>query len=233
MDTIVIVFKTAMGIPLVRILFIAWCVIFLFICMLSIATAQVTSRRLFKKGKDGAKKAPLDAIIENYKQHPEKWLLYEEEIFYVKDPEELTGEDLEAYERARVRCVDGGKDARQVGSRIRVKRSEAQAYLRFFYGLHKERKPKSTSPVPRRHGKREEPEEELLTAEPEELAAETGAEDAEETETVEDAAQAEEPEEFEEDEEGLEGEEAVEDEDAEELEETDEGPIREETEQEE
>ncbi len=145
MDSIIIAFKTAMGIPLIRILFIAWCVLFVFICLLSIATARVPSRRLYKAGKDKAKKAPLDAIIENYKEHPEKWLLYEEEIFYVKDPEELTGEDLEAYERARARCVDGGKEARQVGSRIRVGRTETQAYLRFFYSLHKERKPKDSA----------------------------------------------------------------------------------------
>ena len=37
MDSIIIAFKTGMAIPLVRILFIAWCVLFLFICMLSIA----------------------------------------------------------------------------------------------------------------------------------------------------------------------------------------------------
>ncbi len=237
MDTIVIAFKAAMGIPLVRILFFAWCIFFLFICVLSIASATVPSRKLYKAGSDGAKKAPLSAIKKSYKESPEKWLLYEEEIFYVKDPDELEGEDLEAYERARVRCVDGGKDARQVGSRIRVRRGEAQAYLRFFYGLHKERKPKSTAPLPRRRVKREEPEEELSTAEPEELeelAAETDAEDAEETETAEDAAQAEEPEEFEADEEGLEGdEEAVAYENAEEFEETEDTLILEENEQEE
>ena len=142
MDTIIIAFNAAMGIPLVRILFIAWCVIFLFFCMLSIAFATVPSRKLYKAGADGAKKAPLSAIQESYKKDPEKWLLYEEELFYVKNPDELEGEDREAYERARVRCVDGGKDARKVGSRIRVGRTEAQAYLRFFYGLHKERKPR-------------------------------------------------------------------------------------------
>ena len=113
---------------------------FVFFCLLSIAFAIVPSRKLFKAGSDGAKKAPLSAIKESYEENPEKWLLYEEEIFYVKDPDELEGEDREAYERARVRCVDGGTEARQVGSRIRVGRTEAQAYLRFFYGLHKERK---------------------------------------------------------------------------------------------
>ena len=143
MDSIIIAFKTAMGIPLVRVLFIAWCVLFLFVCMLSIAIARVPSRGLYKAGSDGAKKAPLSAIKESYKENPEKWLLYEEEIFYVKDPDELTGEDREAYERARVRCVDGGAEARKVGSRIRVGRTETQEYLRFFYRLHKERKPPS------------------------------------------------------------------------------------------
>ena len=99
MDSIIIAFKTAMGIPLVRVLFIAWCVLFLFVCMLSIAIARVPSRGLYKAGSDGAKKAPLSAIKESYKENPEKWLLYEEEIFYVKNPDELTGEDREAYER--------------------------------------------------------------------------------------------------------------------------------------
>ena len=142
MDTIVIAFKAAMGIPLVRLLFIAWCVIFVFFCLLSIAFATVPSHRLYRAGADKAKKAPLSAIQESYKNNPEKWLLYEEEIFYVKNPDELEGEDREAYERARVRCVDGGKEARRVGTRFRVGRTEAQAYLRFFYSLHKERKPK-------------------------------------------------------------------------------------------
>ena len=142
MDSIIIAFKTAMGIPLVRLLFLAWCVVFLFFCLLSIAFAVIPSRKLYKAGADKAKKAPLSAIKESFEKNPEKWLLYEEEIFYVKNPDELEGEDLEAYERARVRCVDGGKDARQVGSRIRVGRTEAQAYLRFFYSLHKERKPR-------------------------------------------------------------------------------------------
>ena len=155
MDSIIIAFKTGMAIPLVRILFIAWCVLFLFICMLSIAIARVPSRRLYKAGADGAKKAPLDAIKQSYKENPEKWLLYEEEIFYVTDPDGLTGEDLEAYERARVRCVDGGKEARQVGSRIRVGRTETQEYLRFFYSLHKERKPKRVVEKKRRDKKAE------------------------------------------------------------------------------
>ena len=147
MDTIIIAFKAAMGIPLVRLLFIAWCALFLFFCVLSIALATVPSRRLYKAGKDNAKKAPLSAIKKSYQENPEKWLLYEEEIFYVKDPDDLTGDDLEAYERARVRCVDGGEEARQVGKRIRVGRTEAQAYLRFFYSLHKERKPKARKEI--------------------------------------------------------------------------------------
>ena len=140
MDTIIIVLKAAMGIPIVRLALVAWCVLFVFICLLSISIATVPSRRLYKAGSDGAKKAPLSAIKDSYEEHPEKWLLYEEEIFYVKDPDSLEGEDREAYERARVRCVDGGAEARRVGSRIRVGRTEAQAYLRFFYSLHKERK---------------------------------------------------------------------------------------------
>ena len=167
MDSIIIAFKTAMGIPLVRVLFIAWCVLFLFVCMLSIAIARVPSRGLYKAGSDGAKKAPLSAIKESYKENPEKWLLYEEEIFYVKNPDELTGEDREAYERARVRCVDGGAEARKVGSRIRVGRTETQEYLRFFYRLHKERKP------PRKLARALNAETE--EASPEESAAETEA----------------------------------------------------------
>lgn len=140
MDTIIIAFKAAMGIPAIRLLLLGWCVLFAFICLLSIASATVPSRRLYSAGSDGARKAPLDAIKDSYEEHPEKWLLYEEEIFYVTDPDSLEGEDREAYERALVRCVDGGAEARRVGNRIRVGRTEAQAYLRFFYSLHKERK---------------------------------------------------------------------------------------------
>ena len=146
MDSIIIFLKMAMGIPLVRLGLLAWWVFFAFICLLSISISTVPSRKLYKAGSDGAKKAPLSAIKDSYEEHPEKWLLYEEEIFYVKDPDELEGEDREAYERALVRCVDGGADARRIGNRIRVGRTEAQAYLRFFYSLHKERKPSVKQP---------------------------------------------------------------------------------------
>ena len=143
MDSIIIAFKTGMGFPVVRLALIAWVVLFVFICLLSIAVSSAPSQRLYKAGSDGAKKAKLSTIKKSYKENPEKWLLYEEEIFYVKDPDSLEGEKLEAYERARVRCVSGGAEARKVGSRVRVGRSEAQAYLRFFYSLHKERKGKA------------------------------------------------------------------------------------------
>lgn len=142
MDVIVIALKYLLGIPAVQVLVLAWGVFFVIICMLSITNASVPAKRLYKSGADGAKKAPLSAIKKSYEENPEKWLLYEEEIFYVKNPDELNGEDREAYERARVRCVNGGKEARQVGTRFRVGRTEAKAYLRFFYGLHKERKNK-------------------------------------------------------------------------------------------
>ena len=142
MDVIVIALKYLLGFPIVQILIFAWIGFFLFICILSITSSTVPAKRLYKAGSDGAKKAPLSAIKKSYEENPEKWLLYEEEIFYVKNPDELSGEDREAYERARVRCVNGGKEARQVGTRFRVGRTEAKAYLRFFYGLHKERKGK-------------------------------------------------------------------------------------------
>ena len=140
MDTIIIALKAGMAFPLVRLALLAWLVLFVFICLLSIAISSVPSQKLYKAGSDGAKKAKLSSIKDSYEEHPERWLLYEEEIFYVKDPDSLEGEDREAYERALVRCIDGGAEARKVGTRIRVGRTEAQAYLRFFYSLHKERK---------------------------------------------------------------------------------------------
>ncbi len=140
MDVLVIALKYLLGIPLVRVLMFAWLVFFVFICIVSITTATVPSHKLYKAGSDGAKKAPLSAIKKSYEENPERWLLYEEEIYYVKNPDELSDEEQTAYERARVRCIDGGEEARKVGSRIRVGRTEAKAYLRFFYGLHRERK---------------------------------------------------------------------------------------------
>ena len=71
---------------------------------------------------------------------------YEEEIFYVKNPDELSPEDRDAYEIAQARCVNGGLEARQVGTRVRLRRGEVKAYLRFFYGLHRERKTRVKQP---------------------------------------------------------------------------------------
>ena len=140
MDSIVMILKNLMGFPLFRIALFAWFVYFLFIIILSVHTATVPDRRLYKAGNDGAKKASLSTIRNGYEANPDKWLLYEEEIFYVKNPEELTEEQREAYRMAQARCVNGGNEARRVGTRVRVSRSEARAYLRFFYGLHKERR---------------------------------------------------------------------------------------------
>ena len=139
MDSIVMILKYMMGMPQFRIFIIAWIAFFAFMVVLSIRTATVPARQLYKAGADGAKKASLSAIRHSYRSNPEKWLLYEEEIFYVKNPDALTGEEREAYTMARARCINGGSEARKVGMRVRVRRSEAKAYLRFFYGLHKER----------------------------------------------------------------------------------------------
>lgn len=154
MDAIVIGLKTISAFPLARTAMLVWCGLFVFVCILSFATATVPDRKLYSAGRDGARKAPLRAIRASYESDPEKWLLYEEEIFYVRDPEELTGEEREAYERARVRCVNGGEEAREIGSRIRLRRWEAKNYLKFFYGLHRE---KGLRPV-RRRRRAEEPE---------------------------------------------------------------------------
>ena len=139
MDAIIIGLRTVLAFPLVRTALLAWLGLFIFVCLLSVTTATVPDRKLYRAGNDGARKAPLRAILSSYEEAPEKWLLYEEEIFYVRDPDALEGEQREAYERARVRCVNGGAEARAVGSRIRLRRTETNAYLKFFYGLHRER----------------------------------------------------------------------------------------------
>lgn len=139
MDSLVMILKLLLASSLFRVFLIAWVAFFLFIVVLSIHTATVPDRRLYKAGADGAKRASLSAIRNSYRSNPEKWLLYEEEIFYVKDPDELDEEQQAAYKLAQARCVNGGSEARRVGMRVRVRRGEARAYLRFFYGLHKER----------------------------------------------------------------------------------------------
>ena len=139
MDSIVMILKILMASPIFRIAMVAWVGYFVFIVILSIQSATIPDRRLYKAGADGAKKASLSTIRSGYRSNPEKWLLYEEEIFYVKDPEKLSEDEREDYEMARARCVNGGSEARRIGTRVRVSRTEARAYLRFFYGLHKER----------------------------------------------------------------------------------------------
>jgi len=138
MDVIVMFAKNLWAIPLFRMFVFAWLGIFLFFIILSIFTATVPDRRLYSAGPDNAKKASLRKIRDNYAAYPEKWLLYENEIFYVRDPENLSDEEQEAYDLARLRCVDGGWEARQVGTRVHVSRGEARSYLRFFHKLHKE-----------------------------------------------------------------------------------------------
>ncbi len=139
MDSVVMIFKNLMGYPIFRIALLGWFGLFLFFIVLSIFTATVPDRRLYAAGSDGAKKARLSAIRSDYRSNPDKWLFYEEEIFYVSDPAALSGEELRNYELARARCVNGGLEARRVGTRVRLRRGEVKAYLRFFYGLHKER----------------------------------------------------------------------------------------------
>ena len=139
MDSVIVVLNMVKGYPIFWILVLGWLAIFLFFIVLSIVTATVPDRRLYAAGNDGAKKAKLRAIKNSFRSSPEKWLLYEEEIFYVKNPDELSPEDRDAYEIAQARCVNGGLEARQVGTRVRLRRGEVKAYLRFFYGLHKER----------------------------------------------------------------------------------------------
>ena len=150
MDAIIIGLKTLLAFPIARVALLVWCGLFVFVCLASVATSTVADRKLYTAGKDGARKAPLRAILDSYRENPEKWLFYEEEIFYVRDPDSLEGEALEAYERARVRCVNGGADARAVGSRIRLRRTDIKAYLNFFYGLHRERGEQPVRPRRRR-----------------------------------------------------------------------------------
>lgn len=180
MDAIIIGLKTVLAFPVVRMGILVWFGLFVFICLLSVTTATVADRKLYSAGSDGARKAPLRAILASYKDSPEKWLFYEEEVFYVRNPGELEGEKREAYERARVRCVNGGAEAREVGSRIRLRRTETQAYLKFFYGLHRE---KSKLPPKRRARAARRDEEELEAEEAE--ARETEALDTEDAEALE------------------------------------------------
>ena len=148
MDSIIIILKALWGFTAFKIFLGAWVAFFLFIVVISFTTANAPDAKLYRAGHDGAQKASLNTVRKGYRSHPDRWLLYEEEIFFVKHPEELTGADREAYDAARVRCVNGGSEARQVGRRVRIRRTEAGAYLRFFYGLHKERmKPRRLEPV--------------------------------------------------------------------------------------
>ena len=96
MDVIVIAVKYLLSFPAVQVLLIAWVAVFCFICVLSISSATVPAKRLYKAGSDGAKKAPLSAIKKSFEENPEKWLLYEEEIFYVKT-NALIGTSMKPY----------------------------------------------------------------------------------------------------------------------------------------
>lgn len=174
MDAILIGLRTVLAFPLVRTALLVWFGLFVFVCLLSVTTATVPDRKLYRAGNDGARKAPLRAILSSFDETPEKWLLYEEEIFYVRDPGALEGEQREAYERARVRCVNGGAEARAVGSRIRLRRTEAQAYLKFFYSLHRER---AEAKRPEKRRRRAEDAEDLDGREDAEDTAEESAEE--------------------------------------------------------
>jgi len=140
MDVIVMFVKNLWAVPLFRVFVLGWVAVFAFFVVLSLFTATVPDRRLYAAGPDEARKASLRAIRDSYAVNPEKWLLYEDEIFFVHDPGNLTPAEREAYDLARLRCVDGGREARQVGVRVRISRSETRRYLRFFYKLHKERR---------------------------------------------------------------------------------------------
>ena len=81
---------------------------------------------------------PLKQIIQGYEASPRNWLLYEEEIFYVKDPDSFTEEQKEYYRDALTRYESGGIPARKVGRRVLIDKREVKNYLRFFKRTLKE-----------------------------------------------------------------------------------------------
>ncbi len=127
-------FAILWAIPFLQYVVIVVAAYTLFMIVLCIALERRPSKSLFRpKKKSSVERMSLGELKARVHDNPDRWLLYEDEIFYVADPESLEGEKREAYEEALARLVNGGKAARKVGRRVYLERRDARAYRKFLY----------------------------------------------------------------------------------------------------
>ena len=112
----------------------------LFMIILCIVLERRPCKGLYRvKKNSGAERMSLGELKARVHDDPDRWLLYEDEIFYVDAPDSLTGEKREAYEAALARLENGGSAARAVGRRVYIERRDAKAYRKFLYSFYRGR----------------------------------------------------------------------------------------------
>ena len=135
------VFAILWAIPFLRYVVILGAGYTVFMIVLCIALERRPSKGLYRaKKKSSVERMSLGELKARVHDDPDSWLLYEDEIFHVDNPEALRGEKREAYEAALARIQNGGNAARMIGRRVYIERRDAKAYRRFLYSFYQGRR---------------------------------------------------------------------------------------------
>lgn len=97
-------------------------------------SSYIPARSLYKRPRSvNAKSVSLSELKESFRQEPDAWLFYMDELFYIPHADSLSEEERAALAKALTRLEDGGRCARQIGIRVFLSNSrEARKYMHFI-----------------------------------------------------------------------------------------------------
>jgi len=116
----------------VKVLLIVFFLLFIIIVFMIIRMTYAPGKALFKGGK-GSRVMEFEDFKESYLEDPDKWLLYEDEIWLLNKPvSEMNEEEKEIYDKAASRRCDGGDMIDGIAVPvIMYNRKDARQYVRF------------------------------------------------------------------------------------------------------
>lgn len=134
MDIILIVLNFIAQYPMLRAAVLLICLAFLIGVWVSVWSVYIPAKPLYRAPKGSAVKTmSLSEIKQQVREGSQAWLLYEEELFYIPDVDLLSTQEWVLYVQAIKRLDNGGKFARQIGTRVFLpNRREARKYLHFI-----------------------------------------------------------------------------------------------------
>lgn len=100
----------------------------------SVWSVYIPTKSLYRAPKGTKSKTmSLSEIKQQVREGSQAWLFYEEELFYIPDVDLLSTQEWVLYVQAIKRLDNGGKFARQIGTRVFLpNRREARKYLHFI-----------------------------------------------------------------------------------------------------